>query len=87
MTPKQLPAPEVKGTRYYIQTGDVDGMALWWLPEGSGYTTDLDEAGEYDETFVVRREVDIMVPVDLARRLARRCVLASRLCEEMGRAG
>lgn len=26
-----------------------DGLALWWKPEGHGYTTNVDEAGRFKE--------------------------------------
>ena len=69
------------GKRYFIQHGEIDGLALWWRPNCGGYTTDLDEAGEYDETFMPPRETDILVPVKDALRLSHKCVLARQLRE------
>ena len=34
---------------YYIQNGHVGNTMLFWRKEGKGYTTNLDEAGIWDE--------------------------------------
>ena len=45
----------------------VGNCALFWCPDGNGYTCDLNEAGLYDKT-QEHRDTDIYVPVDVARQ-------------------
>ena len=45
----------------------VGNCALFWRPDGNGYTCDLNEAGLYDKT-QEHRDTDIYVPVDVARQ-------------------
>lgn len=54
--------------KYYILSRERPGgpLAVWWGPNGSGYTTDVSKAGVY--TSVEAREIetktDIAIPVD-----------------------
>ncbi len=71
--------------RYYIQdTRSYLGDAvMWWRPNGEGYTSDIDAAGEYEEEHAMRlhegRETDLPIPVDVARAAIVRVVYAGRL--------
>lgn len=47
----------------------VGNCALFWRPDGAGYTSDLNDAGLYDKT-EGRRETDIYVPIEAARSMA-----------------
>lgn len=47
----------------------VGNCAMFWRPDGAGYTCDLNDAGLYDKT-KGRRETDIYVPVEVARSMA-----------------
>ena len=40
---------------YYIQHGWNGNLAVWWCPEGKGYTVFLDEAGVYSKAEVAER--------------------------------
>ena len=59
-------------SKYYIMDGRsvVGNCALWWCPNGQGYTCDLDKAGlyTYDEANS-HRDTDIPVPATLAKSL------------------
>jgi hypothetical protein len=49
----------------------VGNCALWWRPDGAGYTTNLDEAGLYTyEAACGQRDSDVPVPAHVARRLS-----------------
>ncbi len=80
---KTPPAP-----RYYIRdTRQVVGnCALWWRPEGAGYATDLNEAGEYsaDEALSTERDsgrTHRAIPIEVARAGAVTHVRVERLRE------
>lgn len=47
----------------------VGNCALFWRPDGAGYTCDLNDAGLYDKTRS-RRDTDIYVPIEVARSMA-----------------
>lgn len=47
----------------------VGNCAMFWRPDGAGYTCDLNDAGLYDKT-KGRRETDIYVPIEVARSMA-----------------
>jgi hypothetical protein len=67
---------------YYIQyAGETGEVALWWKPEGSGYTADLDAAGVFDEKFIKRlpRPIDIPWPVRVVREASQIVVLRDKL--------
>lgn len=54
---------------YYIRcrVEDAGPFALWWRPNGQGYTSDLDKAGTYTLDEVRRRtHRDSAVPVEVA---------------------
>ena len=75
---------EPQGDRlYYIldiraAAGDC---ALWWRPEGQGYTCDLDDAGTYTKKEAgTCRDTDVLVPVELARSLGKLHVGWDALC-------
>lgn len=43
----------------------VGNCALWWRPEGAGYTCDLSEAGKFTDREVAKmRATDKALPVD-----------------------
>lgn len=56
---------------YIIDTRSVVGnCALFWRPDGQGYTCDVDDAGIYDEAEAFRkRDTDIPIPVEDIERL------------------
>jgi hypothetical protein len=58
--------------RYYIldRRQVVGNCALWWCPDGKGYTCDLDAAGKYSwDEASSNRDTDVPVPCELAERL------------------
>jgi len=62
---------------YYIldRSTPVGDYALWWKPNGRGYTTNLDEAGLYPLEFASnQRPTDIPVPEVTAVQLSERAV-------------
>jgi len=63
---------ETEPAEYYIlDTRQVVGnCAMWWCPEGKGYTCDLDKAGLYPKSWHPWRETDVPVHRDVARSLA-----------------
>ena len=70
------------GLDYYIlDTREVVGnCAVWWCPDGSGYTCDLEEAGLYTlEEASCHRNTDIPVPREKARQVAVTHVRSDRL--------
>ena len=75
--------------RYYIQdTRSYLGDAvMWWRPNGEGYTSDIDDAGEYEEAEAVRicrsRSTEKAIPVDVARAAIVRVVYAGHLHRAM----
>jgi hypothetical protein len=75
--------------KYYIQdTRQVVGnCALWWAADGKGYTTQLEEAGVYEEAEANQigrgRDTDRPVPVDVAKRASVTHVRVERLDREM----
>ncbi len=53
---------------YYVQDTRqyVGNCALWWCPDGNGYTTQIDEAGLYTrERVMTMRDTDRPWPKDL----------------------
>lgn len=69
---------------YILDTRTVIGNeALWWRPERAGYTTNLEEAGQYNaEQIKGIRPSDVPVPVELARQLAHASVFTDRLSQK-----
>lgn len=67
-------------SRFYIQNqGCCGNCCFWWKPDGRGYTSNLDEAGKYDEKTAVSIErgrpgLDKAWPVELIDGLAVRHV-------------
>jgi len=53
--------------KYYILSFEhtVGELVTWWRPDEHGYTTNLDEAGQYDEA-TARRIVSNALPGDEA---------------------
>jgi hypothetical protein len=63
--------------QYYILDARtmVGNCALWWRPEGAGYTCNLDDAGRYTLAEAEsHRETDVPVRCDVAERIAVRHV-------------
>jgi hypothetical protein len=69
---------------YILDTRQIIGNeALWWCPNRAGYTTNLDEAGQYtEEQTKGLRPTDIPVPVEVAKRLAHASVFSDHLLAE-----
>ena len=54
ITPIELPSDEeIKGDEemYYIQNGFSGNALVWWAKDSKGYTSNLNEAGEYTKEF------------------------------------
>lgn len=69
---------------FLIQTIDTrSDIALWWRPNGAGYTSNLDEAGRFDERRARGqekvREEDKAWPEDQVLPVAHRVVRTDRL--------
>lgn len=66
----------------------VGNCALWWCPNGSGYTTQLEEAGLYEEADAKerRRDTDIAIPEEIAKKCAVSHVRVERLRDAMEQA-
>lgn len=47
----------------------VGNCAMFWRPDGAGYTCDLNDAGLYEKT-KGRRDTDIYVPIEVVRSMA-----------------
>jgi hypothetical protein len=64
-------------TKFYIQDARnyVGDAVVWWGPDGNGYTTDLDEAGLYEEerarSIEKSRDTDKAIPEEVARAAAK----------------
>lgn len=70
MAEKSLPQ-----TKFYLLKLDanVGNCALFWRPDGQGYTCDLDQAGLYDEADAAAGH-SVAVPTNTTNRLATRHV-------------
>lgn len=68
---------------YILDTRQVVGnCALWWCPNGNGYTTQLEEAGLYSEEETRgHRDTDVAVPEAVAKACAVTHVRLDRLRE------
>ena len=73
--------------KYYIidSRNPIGNCALFWRPEGAGYTTDLNDAGLYDKGYS-SRESDIEVPENIAKECAITHVEIGKLREAMNKA-
>lgn len=75
--------------KYYIQDtlACVGNCALWWRPKSEGYTTQLEEAGEYEEEEALRiersRGSDRAIPVEVAKHASVTHVRVERLDRAM----
>lgn len=69
--PFAQPVPVATEQKYVIlDTRQIVGnCAMFWRPDGAGYTCDLNDAGLYDKTRS-RRDTDIYVPIEAARLMA-----------------
>ena len=79
----------MSGQRYFIQDtrSFVGDSVVWWRPNRAGYTVNLDEAGEYEESearsIERNRGTDKPIPVEVARCVASSHVIADRLAKAM----
>lgn len=72
---------------YYILAASErapQDVALWWRPDGNGYTYDIKQAGLYTEEYVskLHRSGDVPVHRDVARRYTMTIVRRSHLHEK-----
>lgn len=63
-----------------LSKGRSSGIAIWWCPEGKGYTTDLEKAGRFSsvESLQIVRgspEKDLRIPVSALGRLQTRRIV------------
>lgn len=76
-------------TTYYIQDtrSCVGNCAMWWREGGAGYTTELEEAGEYEEEEALsierNRSTDKAIPCHIVRRATVTHVRLERLGREI----
>jgi len=83
--PGGLEQNSTSGTHYIMDARQVVGnCALWWRPEGAGYTTQLNEAGLYPADYSCRK-TDILVPKEVAERFVVQHVLIDQLRAELSR--
>lgn len=73
--------------KYLIQyIGACGNEALWWRPEGAGYTTNVDEAGRFTEKRAKGqervRDMDRAWPEDDVLALSHRSVDVGKLMPE-----
>lgn len=85
------PAPggpaTVTGKVYILDNRTVVGnCALFWAPDGNGYTCDLEKAGLYDPGYS-SRDTDIDIPADIAKACAVTHVRLDTLRAEMEKRG
>lgn len=76
--------------RFYILDARqiVGNCALWWCPEGKGYTCNLDEAGLYSEEDAKgHRDTDVAVPEAMAKACSVTHVRVERLRGSLDQAG
>jgi len=79
-----------EGKRFYIlDTRQIVGnCALWWCPNGAGYTTQLEEAGLFSEADAKsHRETDVAVPEEMAKACSVTHVRVDRLRGALDREG
>jgi hypothetical protein len=87
---KKAVDPMTDPKRFYIlDTRQIVGnCALWWCPEGAGYTTQLEGAGLFsEEDAKSHRYTDVAVPEDLAKKCSVTHVRVERLRDEFHKAG
>jgi hypothetical protein len=77
------PAPTLL---YYIRDARqvVGNCALWWRPEGRGYTTEIREAGRFthDEAFKGKRETDVPYQCEVVDKLVTMHVRLDHLLDD-----
>ena len=72
---------------YILDTRQIVGnCALWWAPDGKGYTCEIDKAGLYDAGYA-NRNTDVEIPEEIAKSCTVSHVRVERLREEMDKAG
>ena len=82
------PPIEESTERFYIRDTRqyVGNCLLWWAKGSSGYTTDLDEAGQYSkeeaEKICKNRDTDVMYPVESTDEIAERHVDHQKMPKE-----
>jgi len=80
----------MSGKFYILDVRSIVGnCALWWRPNGHGYTCDLNDAGLYDEEEAKKRHryTDVAVPEEMARACSQVHVRVERLREMLDQAG
>jgi len=85
--PRVPASSQTKAERFYIiDTRQIVGnCALFWCPDGAGYTTQLEEAGLYSEADArSHRETDLAVAASVARAFAVTHVRVDRLRDQGG---
>lgn len=73
---------EERALFYILDTRGSQDTALWWKPQGAGYTTNLDEAGVYTEEQIAQRSLprsQVAVPIQAAIQVSNRAVAARHL--------
>jgi hypothetical protein len=74
--------------KYYIidSRNPIGNCALFWRPEGAGYTTDLKDAGLYEKGHS-SRDTDIEIPENIIEQCTVTHVELWKLREVMSKAG
>jgi len=68
--PFAQPTEAPSGKCVILDTRQIVGnCAMFWRADGAGYTCDLNDAGLYDKT-EGRRDTDIYVPIEVARKMS-----------------
>jgi hypothetical protein len=80
--------PVIKIAKYYLidTRNPIGNCALFWRPNGAGYTTDLKDAGLFEKGYS-SRETDIEIPEYIVQQCTVTHVELGKLRDVMNKAG